>query len=509
MKNRIISSRRALFKSCRFCLAVLLTTLLLVACDREEIDIVPNTLYRVTTAEGEGFARFERVRKRQWKGIYYADKKTLWAEATPVTLKAKKGLLLTDDTGWKTAVTSYSPYVEPEFVDHPETWGYRDSVYAVTVRKDIVYAQTEGYWTSYPDTGESFLKIFTARLPEVLRGPKDVDLTMDVYLPKETKATLRPLLVLIHGGAFYNGDKTDKGFPLWARYFAGLGYVVASVNYRLGFRPNTTAVEKAGYRAVQDVDAAIRYLVHNKSAYAVDPKRVFVAGTSAGGITALNIAFMREPNIPPSARDEGGIHSLNVNYSDGYVVRGVGNMWGAVNDLSMLKNASSSVISFHSSGDPIVPYAKGHPFNRVLFNEKIFPMMYGSYEITHYLGRHRAQLRLYDIPDKHSLHFDEIDGRQVLNARFQEIKTGLRDFFSEIVQPAPVVIQHSDGSQTFQVSTKDVETVYWKVEGGVVMAQTAGSIEVLLLPDAPSHAVTVSGEYTSGETFRNVVDLAQ
>ena len=98
---------------------------------------------------------------------------------------------------------------------------------------------------------------------------KDLDLTMDVYLPKDTKASLRPLLVLIHGGAFYNGDKTDKGFPLWAKYFAGMGYVVASVNYRLGFRLNTAAVERAGFRAVQDVDAAIRYLIHNKSVYAV------------------------------------------------------------------------------------------------------------------------------------------------------------------------------------------------------------------------------------------------
>ena len=506
MKNhpRSVST---LFFSRRFYLAMLLTTLLFVACNKEEVSIAPNTLYRVTTAEGDGFARFERVSKRQWKGTYYLNKEGLWAEASPVTLKAKKGLVLTDADGKSAPVLQYIPYEEPEYIDHPETWAYRDSVYAVTVKKDVVYGNAQGYWASYPDTGESFLKIFTAKLPEVRRDMKDLDLTMDVYLPKDTKASLRPLLVLIHGGAFYNGDKTDKGFPLWAKYFAGMGYVVASVNYRLGFRLNTAAVERAGFRAVQDVDAAIRYLIHNKSVYAVDPKRVFVAGTSAGGITALNIAFMREPNIPPAAKDEGGIHALNVNYKDTYVVRAVGNLWGAVNDLSMLKNASSSVISFHSTGDPVVPFGKGHPFNRVLFNDMIFPTMYGSSEITRYLGKQRAQIKPYDLPGKHALHFDNVDGHLVLNSRFLEIKTGLRDFFSKVVNPSPVVIQHKDGSQTFQIKATDIETAYWKVEGGVILEQTPGSIEVLMLPDSPSHSVTVSGKYKSGETFKKVLTL--
>jgi poly(3-hydroxybutyrate) depolymerase len=493
----------------KFYIVLILASLMFVSCDIKDVDIVSGSLYFVSTTEGEGFVKFERKPNDQWGGIYYLSESRLMAKRRAVSLKVGKDLTFVDDTGKKIPVLSYSLYEEPEFIDYPETWTYQDSAYSVTVIKDVIYASALGYWASYPDTGGAYQDIFDAKQQELDNGKKELKLTMDVYLPNDSNRVSRPLLVLIHGGAFFNGDKADLGFPEWAHYFASMGYVVASVNYRLGFNKSLPSVKRAGFRAVQDVDAAIRYIVHNKNLYNVNPNRVFVAGTSAGGITALNVAFMRDWNIPSAAQELGGIKSVNPEIAVSYSILAVGNLWGAVNDLSILDNASSSVISFHSTGDPVVPFGEGHPFKKmVILNLLLFPTMYGSERITEYLGEKRSTLRSYDLPGKHTLHLDtDENGRRVLCSRFFEIEKEMRDYFSSVMQPSPIVASHTDNLPTFQISSSEVDSIYWHVEGGVIMKQGDCRADVLLFPDVSSHSVIVCGKYKSGLTFRHKWNL--
>ena len=56
---------------------------------------------------------------------------------------------------------------------------------------------------------------------------------MDIYLPDGDTATNRPVIIFIHGGSFYAGDKTQTDCEDFCRAFAKRGYVTASVNYRL------------------------------------------------------------------------------------------------------------------------------------------------------------------------------------------------------------------------------------------------------------------------------------
>ena len=478
----------------------MLTSFLFVSCDKKVLDVVPGSLYRVTTTEGDGFAMFERTPDNQWSCTYYLSESRLIAKRRIVSVKAGKELYLIDDTDREIPILSCSLYEEPEFKNFPDTWTYQDSAYSVSVHKDVVYGNAHGYWTSYPDTGESAEEIYDAKADELKRGKRNLDLTMDVYLPIDNKEVTRPLLVLIHGGAFFIGDKADLGFPEWANYFASMGYVVASVNYRLGFKKSLGSIERAGYRGVQDVDAAIRYIIHNKDTYFVDPNRVFVAGTSAGGITALNVAFMRNENIPSDAKKEGDIKSVNPEIKDSYNIRAVGNMWGAVNDLSILNNSTTSVISFHSMGDHVVPFGKGHPFDSFfLINRLIFPTMYGSEKITEYLGNNKAILYPYNL-DLHTLHVDK-DNRD-LNTRFFEIEEAMSNYFSDVMQPSPIVAKHVDLSQTFKVVSSEIDSVYWRVKGGGILKRYDNKVDDLLFPDASSHSVIVCGKYKSGLTFK-------
>lgn len=125
-------------------------------------------------------------------------------------------------------------------------------LYEVKVTPDVEYARADGYWTSYPDEDKRFAEIYTQRLPDLLKM-EEQSLRMDIYEPLDRPENSHPLILLIHGGAFYNGDKQDITYEKWCRHFASLGYVAVSLNYRMGFLlPYKDAIDCAGYRATQD-----------------------------------------------------------------------------------------------------------------------------------------------------------------------------------------------------------------------------------------------------------------
>ena len=376
-----------------------------------------------------------------------------------------------------------------------------------------VYAKdVPGYWASYPETKEGFGAIYMKRVAD-LAFTREEDLDMDLYYPQELSPVARPLLVLIHGGAFYNGDKRSVGFPEMARHFAERGYVVASINYRLGFRPTGKSIDRAGYRAVQDADAAVRYLVSHAKEFQIDKKNIFVAGTSAGAITALNLAFMREENRPEASYkmtwgpDLGPIESVNPDMKAPFEIKAVVNMWGAVHDLSMLANSQkTSVLSFHGDEDPIVPYDYGCPFHDMVSSviEDVFRPMYGSKPITEKMASMGARSELHTCHGGgHSLHVDD-EGQ-------------LSDYFNDTILPvmtrflceemaggvmANLVRTEPDGRWFELIGDDNVAELHWQVEGGVVVAQQGHKMRALFFSDAPNHSVTVSGKYKNGVEFR-------
>ncbi|MBV8275662.1 MAG: alpha/beta hydrolase [Verrucomicrobia bacterium] len=98
--------------------------------------------------------------------------------------------------------------------------------------------------------------------------------TLDLYAPKKAKNV--PLIVWIHGGAFFFGSK--EGFPVEPVPLHLLleGYAVASINYRL----SPEAVFPA---QLEDCKAAIRWLRAHSDEIGIDPNRIGVWGASAGG----------------------------------------------------------------------------------------------------------------------------------------------------------------------------------------------------------------------------------
>ncbi|MEO6730335.1 MAG: alpha/beta hydrolase [Ferruginibacter sp.] len=105
-------------------------------------------------------------------------------------------------------------------------------------------------------------------------------LKLDAFYPKEKMRGGRTAIVIIHGGGWRSGNRTQH-YPL-AQRLADLGYVCFTPEYRL----STEALFPAG---VFDIKAAIRWVRKNANQYAIDTTRIVAMGFSAGGEMA---AFM-------------------------------------------------------------------------------------------------------------------------------------------------------------------------------------------------------------------------
>jgi acetyl esterase/lipase len=103
----------------------------------------------------------------------------------------------------------------------------------------------------------------------------DVSLKLDIAYPKQSPEKPLPLVVFIHGGGWRAGDKS-VGYPHLLPFVASGQYVCASINYRL----SDVAIWPA---QIHDCKAAIRFLKANAGKYHLDPAKVGVWGSSAGG----------------------------------------------------------------------------------------------------------------------------------------------------------------------------------------------------------------------------------
>jgi acetyl esterase len=105
----------------------------------------------------------------------------------------------------------------------------------------------------------------------VRRG--ETPLTLDAWVPDGPGPF--PAVIIVHGGGFVRGDKQTYVKPLFP-VLSDAGFAWFTINYRLA--PGNRFPDP-----VHDVEDAVRWVMKNAKQYKVDPKRVALAGESAGG----------------------------------------------------------------------------------------------------------------------------------------------------------------------------------------------------------------------------------
>jgi para-nitrobenzyl esterase len=201
-------------------------------------------------------------------------------------------------------------------------------------------------------------------------------LHFDVYEPYNDQQRLRPVLVMMHGGAYWSGDKDHGQCKFLGKDLSKMGYVLISPQYR--YEPsfvsllNEERMVKAVARGTQDAKAAVRFLMkdvrENGNTWGIDTNLIFVGGASAGAFNALHLAFLDEQDELPEAywrwiNEVGGIEGES--RTPGYPVRfaGIVNISGALARANIMRNDFVSFLSIHDTEDPQVPFGSGKPYN--------------------------------------------------------------------------------------------------------------------------------------------------
>jgi hypothetical protein len=252
--------------------------------------------------------------------------------------------------------------------------------------------------------------------------PAAQPLVCDIYEPAGDTETDRPLMIYIHTGNFLPqylngsavGTKSDSvAVELCSRY-AKMGYVVASIDYRLGWNPTaatqserTYQLINAAYRGVQDARTAVRFFRKSEAEsgdpYGIDPAKIGYLGEGTGGyvsyaastISDYNDIILDDSGLPiakfwtgtPGAEDYIPMVIEAVNgdpeaITDGYAPAGVFgpepvqlcianhvgyssdvsfqmNLGGALGDLNWLDSGDPAMISFQTPVDQFAPYTTG------------------------------------------------------------------------------------------------------------------------------------------------------
>ncbi len=204
----------------------------------------------------------------------------------------------------------------------------------------------------------------------------DNEHTMDIYTPVGDTVSNRPLIIYMHGGSFYGGDKGMTDCVDFCTSFSKRGYVTASINYRLAnmlsFLLSQEEQYKAVLRAVADAKSAVRFFrkdFANGNSYGINPNAIYVAGYSAGGVIAIHQAFIDSLtdlplNIQSYASVIGGTlegDAGNIGYSS--KIHGVINIAGGINDVNWIDSYDEPIVSAQGDNDNTVNFNCGPGLN--------------------------------------------------------------------------------------------------------------------------------------------------
>ena len=379
----------------------------------------------------------------------------------------------------------------PVFQDF-ENKRYQDTLFAVEEISNICYAKVPGFWSELGDETAVSDKIF--QMGNAI-SETQLELHLDVFRPQNDSLQKRPLVMLVHGGAFYFGSKDDKSITQWCQHLASMGYVTASIDYRIGFLPTMSSIGRAGYRAVQDAHAAMRYLVSHQEEYRIDTSMIFVGGASAGAITVLNLAFMTNETRPEYTRhdllrpDLGDLDTCGNAIKANFRIKGIIDMWGAMPDTTFLHGRNIPILAFHGDADNIVPYNYDYPFGIAgPLKTLLVEPMFGSSCIVDRAFKLGPQAHLVTFGGyKHSPHVNP--ETKAFNDNFYVIQDMMSDFFYDIVVPQKLEIVGENDH--YYVRPYPLETS-WQVEGGVILSSENNTAEVAWIQNAPQHSITAS-----------------
>lgn len=180
------------------------------------------------------------------------------------------------------------------------------------------------------------------------------DRILDIYLPENPQKSKLAVFVFIHGGGFRNGDKSVAAIEELCSKIASKGFAVLSINYRLTLKyktyPGSGSVNLSkglpankkfseGMRialnnASEDTEMLFEWIKLQAEKYNFNSSSVAIGGSSAGAMTALNVAYIRKSKTLP--------------------VNAVVDLWGGMENAELIEKNAPPLLIYHGDSDRVV-----------------------------------------------------------------------------------------------------------------------------------------------------------
>ncbi|WP_160070303.1 alpha/beta hydrolase [Sphingobacterium bovisgrunnientis] len=207
---------------------------------------------------------------------------------------------------------------------------------------------------------------------------------MDIMLPSGRNTTKTKILVLIHGGGWIGGDKSDFDVILNRDNIENLkkefpDIAVFSFNYRLA-----TSEANQYPAAEQDVKAAMDFILKNATSYQINSNATYILGGSAGAhLAALYTVKNPSPRIKGTIGISGA-YELKSLYTDGNAEakqvleaflggtpQNKEQNYFQASPLNFINNTTTKYLLLHGQDDRLLPISQAQKFETALKSKNI------------------------------------------------------------------------------------------------------------------------------------------
>ena len=240
-------------------------------------------------------------------------------------------------------------------------------------------------WTGCKETKVTLGKDISFQKEENIHYGNDPEQVMDLYIPHQEPSKKKDVFMIIHGGGWRGGDKSELTFFTLSMMQKFPDHIFVNINYRLA-----TATSSGIPNQTDDIENAVRY-IEKKLKY--NPKFILL-GNSAGAHLSMLYAYHFDAekrvkavvNIvgPSDLSDPGFEKYVDYSFVKNYLVnpKAVAPGMSATSfasPISWVNSASVPTLSYYGNRDQVIPLSQKRRLDSVFTQNKV---SHESYEFN-------------------------------------------------------------------------------------------------------------------------------
>lgn len=235
-------------------------------------------------------------------------------------------------------------------------------------------------------------------------------LKLDVYVPTQQNAE-HSCMIFVFGGGFIGGARDDNQIPDLQKYYTNKGWVVVSIDYRLGLKGYsnyslstglkkfTNAFEMAGEDLIDATNFILKNLL-NTPQFTIDPAHIVTIGSSAGAITVLQADYFLGNRIH-------GAEMLPDTFRYAGVMPFSGAVYTNKGKLRYRVHAPAPTLLCHGIEDNLVPYKQIRFFNLGFYGSNTIAKRFKKEGYPFYIRRYEGMG--HEVATYYKVEFQLID----------------------------------------------------------------------------------------------------